>query len=58
MAFTATESAFHAALGAPDGPTEIPHNSRLYGWLVGSWEGDVFDYGRPKRFTNPAHSYH
>lgn len=38
--------AFNSALIAPDASSEIPANSRLYGWLVGSWEGDIAEYDR------------
>src|SRR5258708_7737849 len=36
---------FHAALAAPGRSTEIPEPADVYGWLIGSWELQVFHYG-------------
>src|SRR5262245_17539193 len=35
---------FHSALAAPGRSPEIPEAADLYGWLVGSWELDVYRY--------------
>ena len=35
---------FHTVLAAPGRAPEIPESSDVYGWLVGSWELEVFDY--------------
>jgi len=35
---------FRAALAAPGRSPEIPESEDVYGWLVGSWELDVFYY--------------
>src|SRR5262245_11972380 len=36
---------FQAALAAPGRSPEIPEAADAYGWLVGSWELDVYHYG-------------
>jgi hypothetical protein len=46
MANQVMQSAFNTVLTASGPSSEIPENSRLYAWLVGSWEADVFDYER------------
>jgi hypothetical protein len=38
---------FHAALAAPARSPEIPEADDLYGWLIGSWQLEVFDYPAP-----------
>jgi len=35
---------FLAALAAPGRSPEIPESADVYGWLIGSWELDVYDY--------------
>ena len=39
-----TKSGFHSALTAPGRSPEIPESADAYGWLIGSWKLDVFDY--------------
>jgi hypothetical protein len=36
--------AFHSVLSASGRSQEIPECADIYGWLVGSWELDVYDY--------------
>jgi len=38
------KTGFHAALAAPGRAPEIPESADAYGWLVGSWELDAYDY--------------
>ncbi|MGE5645428.1 MAG: hypothetical protein ACM336_06505 [Acidobacteriota bacterium] len=56
---TATEkSGFHPALAAPGRSPEIPESDDVYGWLVGSWELEVYDYesdGEVRRSKGEAH---
>jgi len=35
---------FHSVLSASGRSKEIPESADAYGWLVGSWELDVYDY--------------
>ena len=37
-------SEFHFALAAPGRSPEIPEAADVYGWLVGSWDLDVYRY--------------
>jgi hypothetical protein len=36
---------FASVLGAEGRSPEVPESADVYGWLIGSWELDVFDYG-------------
>jgi hypothetical protein len=61
-ALTTTKAAgrgdFPAALAAPGRSPEIPEAADAYGWLVGSWDLDVFDYqadGSARRSKGEAH---
>ena len=36
---------FHTALEADRRSPEIPESADVYGWLIGSWELDVYRYG-------------
>jgi len=38
------KTGFHPALVAPGRAPEIPESADVYGWLVGSWELDAYDY--------------
>ena len=38
------KTGFHTALAAPGRSPEIPESADVYGWLVGSWELDAYDY--------------
>ena len=38
-------AAFHTLLAATRRSPEIPEDADVYGWLVGSWELEVFYYG-------------
>jgi hypothetical protein len=40
----ADKAGFLAALAAPGRSPEIPESADAYGWLIGSWELDVYDY--------------
>jgi hypothetical protein len=49
---------FFSVLEATSRSPEIPESADLYGWLVGSWELDVFDYqsdGTVRKSTGEAH---
>ncbi len=49
---------FLAALAAPGRSPEIPESADAYGWLIGSWELDVFDYpadGAVRRSQGEVH---
>lgn len=35
---------FHEVLTAPGRSPEIPESADAYGWLIGSWELDVYHY--------------
>ncbi|HKX26539.1 MAG TPA: hypothetical protein VJ302_02495 [Blastocatellia bacterium] len=42
---TAEKIDLHTVLAAPGRSPEIPESADAYGWLVGSWELDVYHYG-------------
>jgi hypothetical protein len=49
---------FHAALAMTGRSPEIPESADAYGWLIGSWELDVFDYqpdGTERKSTGEVH---
>ena len=51
-------AAFASALVASGRSPEIPASADVYGWLVGSWERDVFDYdadGNARRSKGEVH---
>jgi hypothetical protein len=35
---------FHSVLAAPGRSPEIPESADLYGWLIGGWDLEVYDY--------------
>jgi hypothetical protein len=52
------KAGFQSALAAPGRSPEIPEAADVYGWLVGSWELDVYDYqadGSVRRSKGEAH---
>ncbi len=52
------DDGFLAALAAPGRSPEIPETADVYGWLVGDWELDVYDYpddGAVRRSQGEAH---
>ena len=49
---------FASALAAAGRSPEVPESADLYGWLIGGWELDVFDYdaaGNLQRSNGEAH---
>jgi len=49
---------FHSALMAPGRSSEIPESADAFGWLVGGWELDVYDYktgGAVRRSTGEVY---
>jgi hypothetical protein len=49
---------FYTALAAERRSPEIPESADVYGWLIGSWELDVYDYqveGAPRRSKGEVH---
>jgi hypothetical protein len=54
----ANKGDFLAALAAPGRSLEIPESADAYGWLIGSWELDVYDYpvdGSARRSQGEVH---
>lgn len=52
------QAEFHAALAAPGRAPEIPEAADAYGWLIGSWELDVYDHQAetgPRRAEGEVH---
>jgi hypothetical protein len=45
---------FYAAITAAGRSSEVPESADAYGWLVGSWEVEVYDY---KLGDPPRHSH-
>ena len=55
---TGTKAGFHTALVAAGRSPEIPEANDVYGWLVGSWNLDVYRYGidvSTKHLTGEVH---
>ena len=49
---------FHSVLSASGRSQEIPESADVYGWLVGSWKLDVYDYqpdGTVRRSNGEVH---
>src|SRR5260370_14924288 len=54
----AAKGEFHRALLAPGRSPEIPEAADAYGWLIGSWELEVYGYaaeGAPRRCQGEVH---